>query len=1685
MVRRKIATAMVIFIMISATFVSIAPLAFAGEDILLEEFTDTNFQDPASSVAGWGDDNVTLSRVDPFEYTTYDTTGWAYEMRVQGDFAYIADANAGLVVVNISDVTAPTAAGVYSPGGSVYSVDVDGDIAIIGEWGRARAVNIANPYSPSFLSTINLATWVRDIEIVGDWAFMAVYTQGLVMVDISNPAAIGPARVYNTPGWVYDVEVVGDMAYVADYDGVRIINVSNPVAITQVSMVNPYGNERSVEVDGDTMYVGSVEWLGGGLNNVNLTSYDISDPSSPVLLDTIIADSNAWYSYDIEIDGDYGYFSMYTDGFVMFDCSDPSELHWLDSSYDTAGTAYGIEKHGTEMYIAASSAGLHILNVSYGVTPTLTDTYDSPGSAWDVFVQGNMAYLADGGNGLRIVDITDPANIASEGAFNSAGTSYGVWASGDFAYLADDNAGLHVMNITDPSSPTVYGTYNSPGNARGVQVRYDRAYLADLSNGLEIVDVSDPTSPSVMGNYNSVGNANDLYVSGDVAYIADGVNGLVSVDVRNDWGPFLRDTYNTAGTAMDVVVTGDFAYVADGSNGLVVLDVTDPSNMALVTTYDTAGSAEGVNFFGNYVTVADDDEGLQIFNVTDPYNPVVLSNLTSLNDAWAVVTAGNYSYVADRGAGLRVVETFANVADTYESVAVALSTTIDTTPHLIVAANLTVNETKPVGTAVWYNLSNDGGSTWTAAPPDNLVFFPDFASTLMWRANLSTTDTTITPTVQNVTVSYYYDDVQPISNATDGAPDYDNEGTIPVTWVATDPFPATGVLMTWLYFRFDSNADGDFIDLGDIAWSFSGLLGQSSNSGTFYFNPEGNDGIYEFYTRAIDNASFFEDAPAVADDKTMFDSVRPASNCYNGAPTFANSGTIPVFYNASDPNPGSGVKNVSLYYRLDANNDGDFTDVGDTEWWDSGLTPQTTPSGKFNFNPNGKDGRYEFFTLANDNATNTEEYPPVRDTFTIFDSRAPVTQHYLGGSLTPSGWYVGSVFVFLSAEDVTSGVNITRYRVDDGQWTVYIQPFMLATDGVHTVEYYSQDMAKNDETPISFEVKIDNDAPETSYSTDPASPGPTGWFTTAVEVTLTVDDPHSGINQTRYRVNRGNWNGYVEPFLLSNDGEMRVEYYSIDHANNREESGEFTVWIDQTDPSVAHTLVGNPAANGVFPSEVTLMLSATDTTSGVSTLEYSVDGGEWTPYSAPVGFSADGNVTVDYRATDVAGNTATGTVTFYIDATPPEVSIGLDGTAMAGWYTSAVTVTVTAVDDESDIDQILVSIDRGVWQVYTAPITVSLSGVHTIDAKAIDAVGHESAVESVGFKIDSTAPKTIESHAGTLGKNNWYITDVQVTLTATDDLSGVANMTYSINGGAWKVYTGPFVLANDGEHKVDYSTTDMAGNKEATKSLSVKVDKTPPTIEFTSHVYGQVVSNAETAIKGKTGADVTLMLNGEAVTVANDGTFSKTVTLTEGPNMFKAVGEDRAGHMAETEIEIVLDTSPPLLNIYSPSVSVKTAEKVVTIQGSTEPGATVTINDEPVTVDVSGVFTVEKELQKGANSFVIKASDDQGNEIEIERNVKRISEVPREQTASEAMPAFILAIILVAVLIAILAFLMGKKMGAARREEMDEIEPEPVRRRRVARPPQRPPPPMDEHGSELSSMQGEGEFGASDSDYER
>ena len=243
--------------------------------------------------------------------------------------------------------------------------------------------------------------------------------------------------------------------------------------------------------------------------------------------------------------------------------------------------------------------------------------------------------------------------------------------------------------------------------------------------------------------------------------------------------------------------------------------------------------------------------------------------------------------------------------------------------------------------------------------------------------------------------------------------------------------------------------------------------------------------------------------------------------------------------------------------------------------------------------------------------------------------------------------------------------------------------------------------------------------------------------------------------------------------------------------------------------------------------------------------------------------------------------TATGPAPAFTVTTSPKVPA-------SGWFTGPVTVAVSAGDDVST--SVLVD---GVESQDT-PAVVSGDGVHTV-VVAASADNAKPGLKTLTVKIDGTKP-TVKATSTAGGK---------LTLKASDALSGVKSVQYSVNGGTtWKTYTKAVQVTSSAPVTVKFRATDTAGNVSATGTAKVAgvLKLSQPTITGTvaaghkvtakvgSHTAGATLSYqwkvGGTAVKGATKASYTVPTSAKGKKL--------TVTVTEKKSGYTTVAKTSA-----------------------------------------------------------------------------------------------------------------------------------------------------------------------------------------------
>jgi peptidoglycan/xylan/chitin deacetylase (PgdA/CDA1 family) len=428
-----------------------------------------------------------------------------------------------------------------------------------------------------------------------------------------------------------------------------------------------------------------------------------------------------------------------------------------------------------------------------------------------------------------------------------------------------------------------------------------------------------------------------------------------------------------------------------------------------------------------------------------------------------------------------------------------------------------------------------------------------------------------------------------------------------------------------------------------------------------------------------------------------------------------------------------------------------------------------------------------------------------------------------------------------------------------------------------------------------------------------------GWYKGSVTVSLSASDTGSGVAMIHYTTDGSDPTvaspTYTGPFTVSST--TTVKYRAWDKAGNVEATESQPIQIDTTAPVSSIACNGAACSGGWYTAAVTVSLSAADSGgSGLAAIHYTTDGSDPTAdspiYAGPLTVST--TTTVKYAAWDNAGNVeATESQPIQIDTTAPVSSIACNGAACSGgWYTAALSVSLSAVDSGSGVASIHYTTDDSDPTLnsltYMGPFNVSATA--TIKYRAWDLAGNVEPTNSQTVQIDAIPPTASITCNGSACSTGWYNAAVSVSLSATDSGgSGLASIHYTTDGSdpgsSSTTYSGPFSISTT--TTVKYRASDNAGNA-STGSKTITIDGTAPAVAIASPtngatVAGTVTVSADASDTGGAGvASVSFYLDGTTLLSTQKGpkyTFQwNTRSVKKGQHTLTAVAKDNAGNTA-------------------------------------------------------------------------------------------------------------------------------------------------------------------------------------------
>ena len=514
--------------------------------------------------------------------------GLGQDVRFSGGLAYVATTY-GLEVWDISNPDLLVRRSAVHLRSGALTIRLVGSLAFVScNYDGISVIDVTNPDSPVVVGNWKRAgSSINEFDVEGTTLVAVDPYRRLLVLDVSDPSSIALRSSTNFPSipWIGEVRLAGGRVY--EQHGL-IYDVTNPSSPVLVRSGEPFGTD-GFDVLGSRLYACHNEW-----NNSRIDVWSLVDPDSPALIGTVPEVSSR--CYQLRATGDR-----------MFLACETSELGvaraeiWSLSNLDApvfigaTDPVYGgfgrLDGSGPVVADAAGDFGLRAIDVTNAALPRLGAYTREFGASRAGKIVGRTLFDGQTYRGLAIYDLSDP-RLPRE-------MSVVKWGRADWIWGVDAESDIAVVS-TSPSSYAPYDAW--------------------------VVDASDPYRPEIVSRIPALGAMPRL--RDHFLYTRDS-NARMSIwDLTNPRQPTQRGTLAGSEGYDPIILGAQYAYVYSWNApwGARIVDISDPDAPSIVGSFPPFGP-ESCNAIypqaasGNQVAISQMCPGG--FDPDNPDHPVV------------------------------------------------------------------------------------------------------------------------------------------------------------------------------------------------------------------------------------------------------------------------------------------------------------------------------------------------------------------------------------------------------------------------------------------------------------------------------------------------------------------------------------------------------------------------------------------------------------------------------------------------------------------------------------------------------------------------------------------------------------------------------------------------------------------------------------------------------------------------------------------------------------------------------------------------------------------------------------------------------------------------------------------------------------------------------------------------------
>jgi hypothetical protein len=314
--------------------------------------------------------------------------------------------------------------------------------------------------------------------------------------------------------------------------------------------------------------------------------------------------------------------------FTVQSSNTKSESFHLDQEFgvaligelDYGGAGRRIQVIDNIAYVADTTRGLAIINVTDVENPSLIGTHNIAWGGLNVNVEDEFAYISNG-KGVTILNVSDLTNVTEISMYETPYATYDIQIKDGFGYTSHQSDDLQVISVHDPHNPYFITNFDVPGYVYQIEIVGNYLFIANANFGIRIANISNPQEPATISIYPFENEGVSYFALHDhYAFLVTHL-GVHIIDI-SDYREPAEVSFIGSGPGRSIIVKNDLLFLSSGGYDYIrIYNISNISSPEFLMDVPTTW-LYNIQIVENHIFAIDEERGLLVFD----YGPGIIPN---------------------------------------------------------------------------------------------------------------------------------------------------------------------------------------------------------------------------------------------------------------------------------------------------------------------------------------------------------------------------------------------------------------------------------------------------------------------------------------------------------------------------------------------------------------------------------------------------------------------------------------------------------------------------------------------------------------------------------------------------------------------------------------------------------------------------------------------------------------------------------------------------------------------------------------------------------------------------------------------------------------------------------------------------------------------------------------------------